>query len=51
MHGSIRFSLSRFTTEEDIDYILEKLPAIIFKINGFSPYQKELEELKRIREN
>ncbi len=50
MHGSIRFSLSRFNTEEDIDYILEKLPAIIFKINGFSPYQKELAELKRIRE-
>jgi len=50
MHGSIRFSLSRFNTEEDIDYILEKLPQIIFKINGFSPYQKELEELKRMRE-
>lgn len=50
MHGSIRFSLSRFNTEEDVDYILEKLPEVIFKINGYSPYQKELEELKRIKE-
>lgn len=51
MHGSIRFSLSRFNTEEDVDYILEKLPQIIFKINSFSPYQKELAELKRIKES
>lgn len=46
MHGSIRFSLSRYTTEDEIDYILEKLPEIIFKINSYSPYQKELAELK-----
>lgn len=49
MHGSIRFSLSRFTRDEDIDYILEKLPPIIEKINNLSPYQKELAELKKIR--
>ncbi len=49
MHGSIRFSLSRFTREEDVDYILEKLPPIIEKINNLSPYQKELAELKKIR--
>ena len=49
MHGSLRLSLGRYNTEEDIDYILEKLPEVIFKINSFSPYQKELEELKKIR--
>lgn len=49
MHGSIRFSLSRFSTEEDVDYILEKIPPIIEKINKLSPYQKELAELKKIR--
>jgi cysteine desulfurase len=49
MHGSIRFSLSRFTTEEEVDYILEKMPEIIFKINNLSPYQKELAELKALR--
>lgn len=49
MHGSIRFSLSRFTKDEEIDYILEKLPTIIEKINRLSPYQKELAKLKEIR--
>lgn len=46
LHGSIRFSLSRFTTEEDIDYVLKVLPDVIFKLNNISPYQKELKELK-----
>ena len=45
LHGSIRFSLSRFTTEEEIDYVLEKLPAIIAKLNNLSPFQKELKAL------
>ncbi len=45
LHGSIRFSLSRYTTEEDIDYTLEKLPAIIEKIVKISPFQKELKEI------
>lgn len=49
MHGSLRLSLGRDTTEEEIDYILEKLPEVILKINSYSPYQKELEELKKIR--
>lgn len=46
LHGSIRFSLSRFTTEEEIDYTLEVLPNVIFKLNNISPYQKELKLLK-----
>lgn len=46
LHGSIRFSLSRFTTEEEIDYTLKVLPEVIFKLNKISPYQKELAELK-----
>ena len=45
LHGSIRFSLSRYTTEEEIDYTLEKLPAIIEKIVKISPFQKELKEI------
>jgi len=49
LHGSIRFSLSRFTTQNDIDYALEKIPPIIEKINGYSPYQKELRDLKELR--
>lgn len=46
LHGSIRFSLSRFTTEEEIDYTLKVLPDVIFKLNNISPYQRELEALK-----
>lgn len=46
LHGSIRFSLSRFTTEEEIDYVLKVFPEVIFKLNKISPYQKELKELE-----
>jgi cysteine desulfurase len=28
-HGSIRFSLSRYTTEEEIDYVLEVMPEVV----------------------
>lgn len=46
LHGSIRFSLSRFTTEDEIDYVLKVLPDVIFKLNNISPYQKELKLLE-----
>ncbi len=49
IHGSIRWSLSRFTTEEEIDYVLEKLPSIINEITSISPYQNELKTLKEMR--
>ena len=46
LHGSIRFSLSRFTTEEEIDYTISKMPEIIDRLTKISPFQKELKELK-----
>ncbi len=49
IHGSIRFSLSKFTTEKEIDYVCEKMPAIIDKLTRISPFQDELEALKRLR--
>lgn len=49
IHGSIRFSLSRYTTEREIDYVLDVLPGIIEKISSISPYQEELANLKRLR--
>jgi cysteine desulfurase len=41
-HGTVRFSLSRYTTEEEIDYVLEKVPALIAKLREMSPYWKTL---------
>lgn len=41
-HGSLRFSLGRWTKEEDIDYLLEHLPKIVDKLRAMSPlYQKK----------
>ena len=33
-HGSVRFSLSSYNTDEDVDYLLEHLPGIISKLRG-----------------
>jgi cysteine desulfurase len=41
MQGSIRFSLSRYNTEEDIDYIIKILPPIIRRLREISPYGKQ----------
>ena len=49
LHGSIRFSLSRFTTEEEIDYTISVLPDVIDKLRQISPFQKELKELKEFK--
>lgn len=37
-HGSIRFSLSVYNTEEEIDFVLEKMPAIIAGLREMSPF-------------
>ncbi|MGL4797054.1 MAG: cysteine desulfurase NifS [Paraclostridium sp.] len=36
-HGSLRLSIGDFTTEEDIDYIIEHLPKIIERLRSMSP--------------
>jgi len=40
-HGSIRFSLSTYNTEEEIDFIIEKLPPIIERLRELSPFWQE----------
>jgi len=37
-HGSIRFSLSRYTTEEEIDFVIEHMPSIIHRLRELSPF-------------
>jgi len=41
-HGSLRITLGRWTTEADIDYLLEKLPPVVQKLRAMSPlYEKK----------
>jgi len=51
LHGSIRFSLSRFTTEDEIDCVIKVMPRIIDKLTNLSPFQSELAELRSHRGN
>ena len=37
-NGSLRLTLSRFTTEKEINYVLEILPKIIEKLRKISPF-------------
>lgn len=36
-HGSLRMTLSEFTTEQEIDYVLELLPKIVERLRAMSP--------------
>jgi cysteine desulfurase len=47
--GSIRFSLGRYNTEEEIERTLDILPGIIDKLVEMSPYDKELKALYAAR--
>lgn len=49
IHGSIRFSLSRYTTQEEVNYVIEKVPEVITRLNSISPFQKQLKELKELK--
>ena len=37
-HGTIRFSLSRYNTEEEVDRVIAAVPAIISRLRNLSPY-------------
>ena len=38
VHGSVRFSLSRYNTMDEVDYVLEKLPPVIRNLRDLSPF-------------
>jgi cysteine desulfurase len=37
-HGSIRFSLSRYTKDEDVDHVLRVMPGVVNRLLEISPY-------------
>lgn len=49
--GSIRFSLGRYNTEEEIDHTLSVLPEIVGRLVEMSPYDKELRALSAEKGN
>jgi len=38
VHGSVRFSLSRYTTAEEIDYTLKQVPGVVNRLRAMSPF-------------
>ncbi|MEB3182565.1 MAG: cysteine desulfurase NifS [Nostocaceae cyanobacterium] len=41
LHGSIRFSLSRYTTDAEIDTVLEVMPTIVERLRALSPFNND----------
>ena len=41
VHGSVRFSLSRYNTMDEVDYVLDKLPPVIKTLRELSPFDPE----------
>lgn len=40
-HGSIRFSLSRYNTEAEVDTVVREMPGIIARLRAMSPFRAE----------
>lgn len=38
IHGSVRFSFSRYNTDADVDYVLKHLPGVIKELRAMSPF-------------
>ena len=41
VHGSIRFSLSRYNTQQEIDKVIEVMPGVIRELREYSPFGRE----------
>ncbi len=46
-HGSLRLTLSKYTTEKEVDYVIEKVPKIVEYLRKMSPVWDELEKGER----
>jgi len=38
VHGSIRYSLSRYTTDAEIDYVIAQMPGVVNRLRAMSPF-------------
>ncbi|MFY9225744.1 MAG: aminotransferase class V-fold PLP-dependent enzyme, partial [Blastocatellia bacterium] len=47
VRGSIRFSLSRYTTKEEIDYVLSVLPEAVTRLRRVSPLYRQAMSTKQ----
>ena len=45
-HGSIRFSLSKYTSKKELDYVLEVMPNIIKELRDISPVNLKIEDIE-----
>lgn len=41
-HGSLRLSLGDYTTEEEVDYLLESVPTVIERLRSMSPVWEKI---------
>jgi cysteine desulfurase len=48
-HGSVRFSLSRYNTDADVDHVLKHMPGIVERLRAISPFVEELSPACRER--
>lgn len=46
-HGSLRISIGEFTKEEEVDYMLEKIPQVVAYLRNMSPVWRDLQTGKR----
>ena len=46
-HGSLRLTLSEYTTEEEIDYALSVIPQVVERLRGMSPIWRDKAEGKK----
>lgn len=46
-HGSLRLTLGKGNTNEEIDYVISILPGVIEKLRALSPFKGDWEGLKK----
>ena len=47
-HGSLRFSLGRDNTEEEIDFVIQTLPKVVERMRSMSPLYREFLKKQKI---